>query len=89
MNGRNRAAVLLLALLLACLAVLPGEAVDTIYFTAINNTLLELNDATMPVHRELMARKGRYYELYCNQFRRERFAESLQELNRSGKEAEA
>ena len=33
-------------------------------------------------HRELMAKKGRYYELYRNQFRRERLDESLQELNR-------
>ena len=40
-------------------------------------------------HKELMARKGRYYELYCNQFRRERFAESLHELNRGRKEAGA
>lgn len=34
-------------------------------------------------HRELMARKGRYYELYQNQFRRERMDESLEELNRT------
>ncbi len=33
-------------------------------------------------HRELMAKKGRYYELYENQFRRERLSESLRELNR-------
>jgi len=34
-------------------------------------------------HRELMARKGRYYELYRNQFRREKLSESLEELNRA------
>ena len=34
-------------------------------------------------HQELMAKKGRYYELYRNQFRRERLDESLQELNRA------
>ncbi len=34
-------------------------------------------------HRELMARKGRYWELYQNQFRRERFDESVEELNRN------
>jgi ATP-binding cassette subfamily B protein len=33
-------------------------------------------------HRELMAKKGRYWELYRNQFRRERFDESVEELNR-------
>ena len=32
-------------------------------------------------HQELMAQKGRYYELYQNQFRRERFKESLRALN--------
>ena len=34
-------------------------------------------------HQELMAKKGRYYELYRNQFRRERLDESLHELNRA------
>ena len=34
-------------------------------------------------HRELMALKGRYYELYRNQFRREKLTESLEELNRA------
>ena len=34
-------------------------------------------------HRELMAKKGRYWELYQNQFRRERFDESVEELNRT------
>jgi ATP-binding cassette subfamily B protein len=33
-------------------------------------------------HDQLMAKKGRYYELYENQFRRERLSESLRELNR-------
>ena len=33
-------------------------------------------------HRELMAKKGRYYELYQNQFRRDRLSESLRELDR-------
>jgi len=33
-------------------------------------------------HRELMAKNGRYRDLYRNQFRRERFDESVQELNR-------
>ena len=32
-------------------------------------------------HRELMKKKGRYYELYENQFRRERVKESLQALS--------
>ena len=32
-------------------------------------------------HRELMKKKGRYYELYENQFRRERMKESLQALS--------
>ena len=32
-------------------------------------------------HSELMAKKGRYYELYQNQFRRDRLNESLRELN--------
>ena len=34
-------------------------------------------------HRELMAKRGRYWELYQNQFRRERLNESVEELNRS------
>ncbi len=33
-------------------------------------------------HRELMAKKGRYWELYQNQFRRERLDESVELLNR-------
>ena len=34
-------------------------------------------------HKELMAKKGRYYELYQNQFRRDRLNESLRELNQA------
>ena len=34
-------------------------------------------------HKELMAKKGRYYELYQNQFRRDRLSESLRELDRA------
>lgn len=34
-------------------------------------------------HRELMAKKGRYYELYQNQFRRDRLSESLRALNQA------
>lgn len=34
-------------------------------------------------HRELMAKKGRYYELYQNQFRRDRLSESLRALNQN------
>ena len=33
-------------------------------------------------HRELMAKKGRYYELYENQFRRDRLKESLEVLDK-------
>ena len=33
-------------------------------------------------HKELIAKKGRYWELYQNQFRRERMDESVQFLNR-------
>ncbi len=33
-------------------------------------------------HKALMARKGRYYELYENQFRRDRLRRSLEELDR-------
>ena len=55
MNRRKRTAAFLLAALLACFAVLTGAARDTIYFTAVNNTLLELNDATIPViHNSLI-----------------------------------
>ena len=49
MKVKNRAAAILLALLLFCLSVPAGAAGGTIYFTAVNNTLLELSDATMPV----------------------------------------
>lgn len=34
-------------------------------------------------HKELMAKKGRYYELYRNQFRRDRLNESVRELDRT------
>ena len=34
-------------------------------------------------HQELMAKKGRYWELYQNQFRREKLDQSVEELNRS------
>ena len=34
-------------------------------------------------HKELMAKKGRYWELYQNQFRREKLDQSVEELNRS------
>ena len=34
-------------------------------------------------HKELMALKGRYWELYQNQFRREKLDESVEELNKS------
>ena len=34
-------------------------------------------------HKELMAKKGRYYELYRNQFRRDRLNESVRELDRA------
>ncbi len=33
-------------------------------------------------HKELMAKKGRYWELYQNQFRREKLDESVEELNK-------
>ena len=33
-------------------------------------------------HKELMAKKGRYYELYENQFRRDRLRQSLEALDR-------
>ncbi len=33
-------------------------------------------------HKALMAKKGRYYELYENQFRRDRLRQSLEELDR-------
>ena len=34
-------------------------------------------------HQELMAKKGRYWELYQNQFHREKLDQSVEELNRS------
>ena len=34
-------------------------------------------------HQELMAKKGRYWELYQNQFRREKLDQSVEELNKS------
>lgn len=40
---------ILVLLLAVCLLMLPILAQDPIYFTAINNTLLELDDRTMPV----------------------------------------
>lgn len=49
MKGRKRAAFVLLAVLLALLFALPGGAEDTVFFTVINNTLLELDADTMPV----------------------------------------
>ena len=33
-------------------------------------------------HQELMAKKGRYWELYQNQFRREKLDQSVEELNK-------
>ena len=33
-------------------------------------------------HEELMAKKGRYWELYQNQFRREKLDQSVEELNK-------
>ncbi len=49
MKGSKRAAFVLLAVLLALLFALPGGAEDTVFFTVINNTLLELDADTMPV----------------------------------------
>ena len=49
MKAKTRAGAFLLALLLFCLSAPAGAAGDTVYFTAVNNTLLELSDATMPV----------------------------------------
>ena len=46
---RKRAAALLLAAVILLLAALPALAEDTIFFTAVNNTLLELTAETMPV----------------------------------------
>lgn len=44
---RNWAA-LFLAVLLLCQLAVPAVAADTVYYTAINENVLELNDATMP-----------------------------------------
>ena len=53
----RRIKVLLLAVLFAALwLIIPILAENDVYFTAINNTLLELDDATMPVKL-----KGTYY----------------------------
>ena len=49
MKKRGSAALLAaLALLLALLLPTGGQAASTVYFTAVNDTLLELSDATMP-----------------------------------------
>ncbi len=53
----RRVVSLILAVLLAfVLLILPILAQDGIYFTAVNNTILDLNDKTMPVRH-----KGVYY----------------------------
>ncbi|MBR4691629.1 MAG: hypothetical protein IKP17_02595 [Oscillospiraceae bacterium] len=49
MDRKRWICFLLLAALLAGLAALPIAAEDTVFFTAVNNTLLELDAATMPV----------------------------------------
>lgn len=53
---RRMISLILAVLLAAVLLILPTLAQDGIYFTAINNTILELNDKTMPVKH-----KGVYY----------------------------
>ena len=55
--GMRRGIGLMLAVLLCVvLLILPILAQDEIYFTAINNTILELQDETMPTKH-----KGMYY----------------------------
>ncbi|MBO4377806.1 MAG: hypothetical protein J5889_02495, partial [Clostridia bacterium] len=48
--------ILLSVVFCAALLILPSLAENEVYFTAINNTLLELNDKTMPVKQ-----KGVFY----------------------------
>ena len=45
---KKRVAAVLAAVLLIALAPLPAEASPAVYFTAVNETLLELKDETMP-----------------------------------------
>ena len=45
---RRCLSLILAVLMLASLAPEPAAAVDTVYFTAVNDTLLDLNDETMP-----------------------------------------
>lgn len=48
--GRQRICILLLAAVILTLAMLPVSAAeDTVFFTAVNNTLLDLTAETMPV----------------------------------------
>ena len=53
---RRGKSLLLAVLVSAVLLILPILAQDNIYFTAINNTILELRDETMPTRH-----KGMYY----------------------------
>ncbi|MEG1593920.1 MAG: hypothetical protein RR350_05870, partial [Oscillibacter sp.] len=45
---RRKWAALLLAVLLLCQLAAPAGAAETVYYTAVNENVLELNDATMP-----------------------------------------
>ena len=55
MKNRRRVSVCLLAVLILALAAPSVLAEDTIFFTAVNNTLLELTAETMPtVHNSLI-----------------------------------
>ncbi len=51
---KRRIPVLVLLVLLAVLTALPVLAADTVYFTAVNNTLLSLEKSSMPVKYKSM-----------------------------------
>ena len=71
---RRIACILALAMALALLAV-PSAAARTVYFTAVNENILELKDETMPfwsgqnIYVDSAIFSDRWLGLYCNRNR--------------------